>query len=83
LRRLDPGVVIIFDGGVSVAVRAFDRGAGTACAGEVRIALRAADLNTDTFSVDDVTPAALTGASPTGDPGTEPRSTSLFSNGMD
>jgi hypothetical protein len=49
----------------------------------VRIALRAADLNTGTFSVDDATPAARTGASPTGDPGTEPRSTSLFSNGMD
>ena len=70
---------MVFDGGMSVAVRLFDRGAGTACAGGVSVAAGAADLNTGTFSVDDAT--ALTVASPTGDPGTELRAASLFSNG--
>ena len=72
---------MVFDGGMSVAVRLFDRGAGTACAGGASVAAGAADLNTSTFSVDDATPAALTGASPTGDLGRELRAASLFSNG--
>ena len=71
---------MVFDGEMSVAVRPFDRSAGTACAGGVSVAVGAADLNTGIFSVDDVTPAALTGTSPTGDPGTELRAASLFSN---
>jgi len=81
LRSLDPGVVIVFDGGVSVAGRAFDRSARTVCAGGVSVAVGAADLNTGTLSVDDATPTALSGASPTGDPGTELRAASLVSNG--
>jgi len=47
----------------------------------VSVAVGAADPNTGTFSVDDATPAALIGAPPTGDPSTELRAASLFSNG--
>jgi hypothetical protein len=72
---------MVFDGGMSVAVRPFDRGVGTACAGGVSVAVGAADLNTGNFSVNDATLAALTGASPTGDPGRELRTASPFSNG--
>ena len=81
VRTLDRCAAMVFDGGMSVAVRLFDRGAGTACAGGVSVAAGAADLNTSTFSVDDATPAALTGASSTGDPGRELRAASLLSNG--
>ena len=78
---LDRCAAMVFDGGMSVAVRPFDRSAGTACAGGVSVAAGAADLNTSTFSVDDATPAALTGTSPTGDAGRELRAASLLSNG--
>ena len=61
---------MVFDGGMSVAVRPFDRSAGTACAGGVSVAVGAADLDTGTFSVGDATLAALTGASLMGGPGT-------------
>jgi hypothetical protein len=71
---------MVFDGGMSVAV-AFDRSAGKLRAGGVCVAVRAADLNTGTFSVDAATPPALTGASPTGDLDTEIHAASLFSNG--
>ena len=74
--RIDErSAVIVFDGGMSVAV-AFDRSARG-----VRVAVRAADLNTGTLSVDAATPPALTGASPMGDLGTEIHAASLFSNG--
>jgi len=72
---------MVFDGEMSVAARRFDRSAGPACASGVRVAVAAADLNTGTFSVDDATSPALTGASPTGGAGTELRAASLFSNG--
>jgi len=78
---LDRRAAVVFDGGLSVAVRPFDRSAGAACADGVSVVVGTADLNTGTFSVDHPTPAALTGASPTGDPGTELRAASLFSNG--
>src|SRR6266436_1031978 len=78
---VDRCAAVVCDGGMSVAVRPFDRSAGTACAGGVSVAVGAADPNTGTFSVDDAPPAALLGASPTGDPGTELRAASLFSNG--
>ena len=81
VRTLDRCAAVVFVGGMCVAVRPFDRSAGTACAGGVSVAVGAADPNTGTFSVDDATPAALIGASPTGDPGTELRAASLFSNG--
>ena len=81
MRTLDRCAAMVFDGGMNVAVRRFDRSAGTTCAGGMSVAVGAADLNTDTFSVDDATPAALIGASSTGDPGTELRAASLFSNG--
>ena len=81
VRTLARSAAMVFDGGMSVAVRAFDRSARTVCAGGVSVAVGAADLNTGTLSVDDATPTALSGASPTGDPGTELRAASLVSNG--